>query len=75
MSVHEVEKSVGLFILFILFVCFFVFVFPLTVIWSLNTLFPVLGIPFTFKTYFASLFLLMAVSVRELRMTSRNTMK
>lgn len=30
---------------------------PILLIWSLNTLFPVLAIPFTWKTWFAALIL------------------
>ena len=30
---------------------------PLVTIWTLNTLFPVLAIPYTFETWVASLFL------------------
>lgn len=33
-------------------------VFPLLVIWALNTLFPVLAIPYTFDTWFATIILL-----------------
>jgi len=34
---------------------------PVAVIWSLNTLFPVLAIPFTFSTWLATAILLMFV--------------
>jgi|688.fasta_scaffold666373_3 hypothetical protein len=30
---------------------------PLAIIWSLNTLFPVLSIPYTLETWFATVFL------------------
>ena len=35
---------------------------PIALIWSLNTLFPVLAIPFTLQTYFAAMFLAFTVS-------------
>ena len=35
---------------------------PVALIWSLNTLFPVLAIPFTLQTYFAAMFLTFTVS-------------
>ena len=35
---------------------------PVALIWSLNTLFPVLAIPVTIETYFAAMFLAFTVS-------------
>jgi hypothetical protein len=44
--------------LLIVFVIGSIIFAPLAFIWSLNTLFPVLNIPFIFKTWVAALFLL-----------------
>jgi hypothetical protein len=44
----------------ILWLCILVVIIaigPLITIWTLNTLFPVLAIPYTLETWFASLFL------------------
>lgn len=38
-------------------VLFFVFIGPFLAIWSLNTLFPVLAIPYTLETWAAALIL------------------
>lgn len=35
---------------------------PLAIIWSLNTLFPVLAIPYTFWTWLATLVLFMCIN-------------
>lgn len=43
--------------LIIVFAIVVVICLPLAFIWALNTLFPVLSIPFTFKTWVAALFL------------------
>lgn len=45
----------GKLILVIAFVIFIVALGPLATIWALNTLFPVLNIPFTFETWVAAL--------------------
>lgn len=42
------------FILFAAFILFVITVGPLATIWALNTLFPVLAIPFTFETWCAA---------------------
>jgi len=41
----------GIFLLVI--IVFFIIVGPIVAIWALNTLFPILAIPLTFKTWFA----------------------
>ena len=48
------ELLVALLIIFVAGVIVFV---PLGFIWSLNVLFPVLSIPYTFNTWFAALFI------------------
>lgn len=40
-------------LLFITFIVLLIVFGPLTVIWSLNTLFPILAIPYNFYTWFA----------------------
>ena len=42
---------------FVAFVVLFIFAGPMLLLWSLNTLFPVLAIPYTFWTWFAALIL------------------
>ena len=37
------------------------FLSPLALIWSLNTLFPVLAIPLGWETYWASMFILICI--------------
>ena len=49
-------------LLIILLVCAIVVLMPCAVIWSLNTLFPVLAIPLTFDTWCATIVLSGAVS-------------
>jgi hypothetical protein len=44
-------------ILLLVFVVFLIVVGPILTIWSLNTLFPVLDIPFTFDTWVAAVIL------------------
>ena len=44
-------------ILLLVFVVFLIVVGPILTIWSLNTLFPALAIPFTFDTWFATVIL------------------
>jgi len=44
-------------ILLLVFVVFLIVVGPILTIWSLNTLFPVLAIPFTFDTWIATVIL------------------
>lgn len=39
----------------IAFILFMVIIGPIATIWSLNTLFPVLAIPYTFETWVAAL--------------------
>ena len=43
--------------LILAFALFMVFIGPIATIWSLNTLFPSLGIPITFDTWAAALIL------------------
>jgi len=56
-------------ILFILFVALIVLIGPLLTIWALNTLFPVLAIPYTLATWAATVligaFLRANVSVKQ----------
>lgn len=40
-------------VLFIVFIALLIVFGPLAVIWSLNTLFPILAIPYNFYTWFA----------------------
>lgn len=40
-------------VLFIVFIALLIVFGPLTVIWSLNTLFPILAIPYNFYTWLA----------------------
>ena len=49
-------KTVEIFAVILLAAIFFV-LGPFLVIWSLNTLFPALAIPYTFWTWLAALFL------------------
>jgi hypothetical protein len=42
-------------ILVIVFILFMVVIGPIATIWALNTLFPVLAIPYTFETWVAAL--------------------
>lgn len=49
-------KPIATFV-FVLFVIVIALVYPLLLIWALNTLFPVLSIPYTVSTYFAALIL------------------
>ena len=44
-------------IILVLFILFLVILGPILSIWSLNTLFPALAIPYTVETWFASLIL------------------
>jgi hypothetical protein len=45
-----------------LFILFLLIATPLATIWSLNTLFPVLTIPYTLETWLASFFLFAGLS-------------
>jgi len=47
--------------LVIVFAIALVILMPIAFIWSLNTLFPVLNIPFAFNTWLAALFLISMV--------------
>ena len=42
------------FILAIAFILFLIVIGPIATIWALNTLFPVLAIPYTFETWVAA---------------------
>jgi hypothetical protein len=44
-------------ILLVLFVIALLIIGPILIIWSLNTLFPVLAIPYTLATWFATVIL------------------
>lgn len=44
-------------VLLIAFILFMVIIGPVALIWSLNTLFPVLAIPYSFETWVAALVL------------------
>lgn len=44
-------------LILILVILFFVFIGPFLAIWSLNTLFPALAIPYTIETWAAALIL------------------
>jgi hypothetical protein len=46
----------------ILLILFLLIATPLATIWSINTLFPVLAIPYTIETWLASFFLFAGVS-------------
>jgi hypothetical protein len=56
-------------VLFILFVVFIVLIGPLLTIWALNTLFPVIAIPYSLETWAATVligaFLRANVSVKQ----------
>lgn len=45
----DIVKIVGL----LLFIAFMIIVGPLLTIWALNTLFPVVAIPYSIETWFA----------------------
>lgn len=45
----------GKLVFLIAFILFMVIIGPVATIWSLNTLFPVLAIPYTFETWVAAL--------------------
>ena len=47
------NKTTNLVVLFILFLLFLVLIGPILVIWALNTLFPVLAIPYDIWTWLA----------------------
>lgn len=51
----------GLFVLVFLLAIFLIVIGPIVVIWSLNTLFPVLAIPYDIWTWLATVFLFAAV--------------
>jgi uncharacterized membrane protein YccF (DUF307 family) len=54
------EDSVWLVLGVILLVLAFIILGPVAIIWALNTLFPVLAIPYTFSTWLAASFILAA---------------
>jgi hypothetical protein len=55
------KYSVGIIILAVIAVLALIIVGPLIVIWSMNTLFPVLAIPYDIWTWLATVFLFAAV--------------
>jgi len=55
------KYSVGIIILAVIAVVSLIIVGPLIVIWSMNTLFPVLAIPYDIWTWLATVFLFAAV--------------
>ena len=62
------KDPIFLVLLFVVIVALFIFV-PLIVIWSLNTLFPVLAIPYNFYTWISTIvigsFIRSTVKVKE----------
>jgi TRAP-type C4-dicarboxylate transport system permease small subunit len=54
--------NAGSILLILLFAILMVIVGPIATIWSLNTLFPVLNIPFTLDTWMAAFLLFAGVS-------------
>jgi hypothetical protein len=52
-------------LLMVAFLVLLVVIGPIATIWSLNTLFPILDIPFTFDTWVAALLLGGALSFRR----------
>ena len=50
-------KELGILLLIVLVIASVIFA-PLALIWSLNTLFPILNIPFAFSTWAAAMFIL-----------------
>jgi tryptophan-rich sensory protein len=55
------NKSIATIIMIVALVIFLIIVGPLITIWSLNTLFPVLAIPYNIWTWLATVFLFAAV--------------
>lgn len=55
------SRNTAIIILAVAAVIFLIIVGPLITIWSLNTLFPVLAIPYTIWTWLATVFLFAAV--------------
>lgn len=55
------KYSIGIIILAVIAVVALIIVGPLIVIWSMNTLFPVLAIPYDVWTWLATVFLFAAV--------------
>ena len=55
----------------ILVALFIVFIAPFALIWSLNTLFPILNIPFTFETWLAA-FVIPAAFKSEISFKGKN---
>jgi tryptophan-rich sensory protein len=55
------NRSIGVIILAVAAIIFLIAIGPLITIWSLNTLFPVLAIPYTIWTWLATVFLFAAV--------------
>jgi len=55
------NRNVAMIILAVTAVIFLIIVGPLITIWSLNTLFPILAIPYNIWTWLATVFLFAAV--------------
>jgi tryptophan-rich sensory protein len=55
------NKTLGMMIMAVAAVIFLIIVGPLITIWSLNTLFPILAIPYTIWTWLATVFLFAAI--------------
>ena len=64
---NKMKESVALVstaVFLMLFIATLLIFGPIFVIWSLNTLFPTLAIPFTFETWVAVIVLVWAMKVR-----------
>lgn len=64
-------KSTSTAVLAILFIVAVIIVMPFATIWSLNTLFPVLAIPYTWETWLATNLLQAAVAGGSLRVNRK----
>lgn len=65
--IFDVFKVVGL----LAFIIFCLVIGPVLVIWSLNTIFPVLAIPYTFETWCATVLIGIFIRGDELFMVKR----
>jgi len=63
-------NSIVLFFLITILALAFVFA-PISLIWSLNTLFPTLAIQYTFKTWCASFFIVSLFSASALKLNTK----
>jgi tryptophan-rich sensory protein len=55
------NRSIGMIIVAVAAIIFLIIIGPIITIWSLNTLFPVLAIPYNIWTWLATVFLFAAV--------------